>query len=258
MYLWCIHYQRLWSYCCKGNSFRYTDAIKCDNACCRPYRTSAGPHNMHETSIHWWVADPQPLEHRPLAETKYDEFVTSSHYRKLDLLNCWITIMSDWMYLQMNLKKTHLPSINAANNFILYIVKQDSLVQFRHIYRSLFNNLLISPYCHVSLLRRHNGPDSISNHQPHDCLHNRLFRCKSKKTSKLRITGLCAGNSLGTGEFPAQMASNAEHVSIWWRHDICALLNCVIIGSVNVLSFYHDMQISWPNPGSPPIRLPDS
>ena len=23
---------------------------------------------------------------------------------------------------------------------------------------------------------------------------------------------------LGTGEFPAQMASNAENVSIWWRH----------------------------------------
>ena len=22
----------------------------------------------------------------------------------------------------------------------------------------------------------------------------------------------------GTGEFPAQMASNAENVSIWWRH----------------------------------------
>ena len=28
---------------------------------------------------------------------------------------------------------------------------------------------------------------------------------------------LC-GNSPWTGEFPAQMASNAENVSIWWRH----------------------------------------
>ena len=26
------------------------------------------------------------------------------------------------------------------------------------------------------------------------------------------------GNSSGIGEFPAQMASNAESVSIWWRH----------------------------------------
>ena len=65
---------------------------------------------------------------------------------------------------------------------------------------------------------RHNGRDSVSNHQPHDCLLNRLFRRRSKKTSKLRITGLCAGNSPGTGEFPVQMASNAENVSIWWRH----------------------------------------
>ena len=65
---------------------------------------------------------------------------------------------------------------------------------------------------------RHNGHDNVSNHQPHDCLLNRLFRRRSKKTSKLRVTGLCAGNSPGTGEFPAQMASNAENVSIWWRH----------------------------------------
>ena len=35
---------------------------------------------------------------------------------------------------------------------------------------------------------------------------------------KLRVTGLCARNSPGTGEFPAQKASNAENVSIWWRH----------------------------------------
>ena len=35
---------------------------------------------------------------------------------------------------------------------------------------------------------------------------------------QLRVTGLCEGNSPGTGEFPAQRASNAENVSIWWRH----------------------------------------
>ena len=41
-----------------------------------------------------------------------------------------------------------------------------------------------------------------------------LFRRRSKKTSKLRVAGLCEGNSPGTGEFPAQIASNAENVSI--------------------------------------------
>ena len=39
-----------------------------------------------------------------------------------------------------------------------------------------------------------------------------------RKHQKLRVTGLCAGNSPETGEFPAQMASNAENVTIWWRH----------------------------------------
>ena len=72
----------------------------------------------------------------------------------------------------------------------------------------------------ISLQWCHNEHDSVSNHQPHDCLLNRLFRRRSKKTSKLRVTGLCMGNSPGTGEFPAQMASNAENVSIWWRHHV--------------------------------------
>ena len=71
---------------------------------------------------------------------------------------------------------------------------------------------------------RHNDHAGVSNHQPHGCLLNRLFRRKSKKTSKLRVTGLCAGNSPGTGEFPAQMASYAENVSIWWRHQLCGPL----------------------------------
>ena len=50
------------------------------------------------------------------------------------------------------------------------------------------------------------------------CFLNRLFRRTSKKTSKLRVTGLCARNSPVTGEFAAQKASNTGNVSIWWRH----------------------------------------
>ena len=65
---------------------------------------------------------------------------------------------------------------------------------------------------------RHNERDGVSNHQPHDCLLKRFFRRRSKKTSKLRVTGLCEGNSPVTGKFPAQRASTVENVSIWWRH----------------------------------------
>ena len=44
-----------------------------------------------------------------------------------------------------------------------------------------------------SLQWRHNLRDSVSNHQPRYCLLNRLFKLRSKKTSKLRVTGLCVG-----------------------------------------------------------------
>ena len=70
----------------------------------------------------------------------------------------------------------------------------------------------------IALRWLHNERDGVSNHQLHECLLNLLFRRRSKKTAKLRVTGFCEGNSPVTGEFPAQRATIAENVSIWWLH----------------------------------------
>ena len=76
---------------------------------------------------------------------------------------------------------------------------------------------------HVCTLQwRHNERDGVSNHMRLDCLLNRLFRRRSKKTSMFRVTRLCGGNSpvtgdypsQSTGEFPLQRVRNEENVSI--------------------------------------------
>ena len=67
---------------------------------------------------------------------------------------------------------------------------------------------------------RHDERDSVSNHRHLDCLLNRLFRRRSKKTSKPRVTGPCEKNSPVTGDFPAQKDSNVEYVFILWRHHV--------------------------------------
>ena len=58
---------------------------------------------------------------------------------------------------------------------------------------------------------------------------------KKKTLSKLRVTGLCAGNSPVAGEFPAQRDSNAENVSIWWSHHVYQkweIVTCRFCGDV--------------------------
>ena len=104
------------------------------------------------------------------------------------------------------------------------LVPRDSVrYQFTGLFRLATHeaHIIWYTYCSVEPLQwRHNEHDGVSNHQPHDCLLSRLFRRRSKKTSKLRVTGICVGNSPGTGEFPAQRASNAETVSIWWRYHV--------------------------------------
>ena len=57
----------------------------------------------------------------------------------------------------------------------------------------------------MTLQWRHIEHDCVSNHQPRVCLLNRLFRRRSKKTSKLRVTGLCVGNSPHKGPVTRKM-----------------------------------------------------
>ena len=92
-------------------------------------------------------------------------------------------------------------------------------------------NLWVPTWCHfrgckqhTPLQWRHNERDGVSNHQPHDCLLNRLFRRRSNQrkhqssSSLAFVRGIHRWPSPVTGEFPAQKASNAEKVSIWWHH----------------------------------------
>ena len=62
---------------------------------------------------------------------------------------------------------------------------------------------------------------SLASQAPASRLFTQPFiHAQIKEKSKLRVAGLCVGNSPVTDEFPAQRASNAENVSIWWRrHD---------------------------------------
>ena len=94
----------------------------------------------------------------------------------------------------------------------------------RNHYISSLSNLARFRHADCMLYRRHlrydvwlqwclNEGEGVSNDRRLDCLINRLFRRRSMKTSSIRITGLCQGNSPVTGEIPAQRASNAEMFS---------------------------------------------
>ena len=76
--------------------------------------------------------------------------------------------------------------------------------------------------------RHYNECNGISNHRQPNCLLNPDFKRRSKKTSKLRVIGLCEGNPPVTGGFPSQRASDAESISIWWHHHTFSMF-CFIL-----------------------------
>ena len=117
-----------------------------------------------------------------------------------------------WFSTYVSTGKLYIPASSPSNYMQCRII-------INHIIRRLPLHTQYTPFSLLSyicspfgiaLQWRHNGSDCVSNHQPREYLLDRLIRCRSKKTSKLRVTGLCAANSPETGEFPAQRASNAE------------------------------------------------
>ena len=62
-------------------------------------------------------------------------------------------------------------------------------LNFNHPINRYYNR--IRTYFIGSLQWHHNERDGVSDHQPRDCVLNPLFRCRSKKISKLRVTDLC-------------------------------------------------------------------
>ena len=94
--------------------------------------------------------------------------------------------------------------INPITTFILYIIT---------FYNMFYAFDAIMFYCTLSEMTRIKMINQSMFTQP-------FVQVQIKDISKLRVTGLCEGNSPVTGEFPAQMASNAENVSIWWRHHV--------------------------------------
>ena len=87
----------------------------------------------------------------------------------------------------------------------------------QRVYDCLMVAVILDRY-RFSLQWRDNKCDGASNHGRLQYLLNRGSRRRAKKTSKLRVTGLCEGNSPVTGEIPTQRASNAENGSTWRRH----------------------------------------
>ena len=146
----------------------------------------------------------------------------------------WWGIITNWALLETNFSEILINMFNQWNEFENAVCKMAASTILTN--DKLFNVMMILQSTRGlagnkkaftckeweiftnALKWRHNECDCVSNHQPHHCLLNHLFGRRSNKTSKLRVTGLCAGNSPGTGEFPAQMASKAENASIWWRH----------------------------------------
>ena len=88
-----------------------------------------------------------------------------------------------------------LISVITRNSQVRDIFTENSVAQ-------LSVNLALWPSCSLTLQWRHNEPYSVSNHQPHDCLLNRLFRRRSKKHQSSASLAFVRGIHRGPGNSP--------------------------------------------------------
>ena len=85
----------------------------------------------------------------------------------------------------------------------------------------------------LSLQWRNNDHDGVSNHQPHGCLPKRLYMRWLKKTSTLRVTGLCEWNSPRPVNSPhkgpvTRKMFPFDDVIMWWTTETMWWRSCRI------------------------------
>ena len=130
------------------------------------------------------------------------------------LQNPWTKIVG-WLFIKLNSKYYlvvhvcmfisiwYLPKPDYIQEGALRFVLDDYISDYHALLKKVDASgikitllwYLVIGFINVWTLQwRHNERDGVSNHQPHDCFLNCLFRRRSTKTSKLRVTGLCEGN----------------------------------------------------------------
>ena len=165
----------------KGDSQTWSSPPGNNEACVIIFRVT-GP-LCGEFTGHWWI----PL-------TKNKRLSKQSRRR-------WFDTLSHQLWRQSNETPWKQPVRHIA-------AKPHSATQLQHMSEwslqnvkyvcfhcafKLFHNVYSGGVYPWSLHWRQNGLDGVSTHQPHDYLLNRLFKHRSKKTSKLRVTRLSGG-----------------------------------------------------------------
>ena len=98
-------------------------------------------------------------------------------------------------------KKTKKTTTKISRMYSIYLQYRCAFIGRPTWQRGFFASVMVGCLVYWASIQnwtlqwRHNGRDSVSNHQPHDCLLNCISRSRWQKTSKLCVTGLCVGNS---------------------------------------------------------------
>ena len=126
--------------------------------------------------------------------------------------SCFQLLLCLWKVLYADYALNYLFSNKKVSQFLPELLNEIfTMVTNLHVSTptNMINPSKSHPIMHL-LQWRHYERDSVSNHQPHECLLNRLFRVHMKENIIAPVTS----------EFPSQWPRNAENVSIWWRHHL--------------------------------------
>ena len=126
----------------------------------------------------------------PLASIRTKNFVSNANPFRLSDQTLHIPLLNSLVSSDWTPKATcvRLPSLDKKAEILQTMTNTKQYL----IWKYTCSKIKSKSKCSSSLQWRHNELDGVSNHRL-DCLLNRLFRRRSKKTSKLRVTGLCRG-----------------------------------------------------------------
>ena len=141
---------------------------------------------------------PERFTERAKSSFWWNLFIGQGYFRQNDIS------VFQWIYSSQNAKVLILLTSN--NQYNEDIVMLTFVIRWRHSVVTVKATLATD----FTLQWRHNERNCDPNHRRLDCLLNRMFWRKPKKTSMLRVTGICVGNS------PENSFSKTT-IHVWYR-----------------------------------------
>ena len=126
---------------------------------------------------------------------------------------------SVWRHCNVYLHLSHFSTLK-CRRLLWFALNENKNISISHHYNDVIMGAIASEITSLTIV--------------YSIVCSDAYQSKHQSSASQAVVRGIHRSSPGTGEFPAQMASNAEDVPIWWRHHVTSIISADVLATQGV------------------------